>query len=355
VDKESGRVFSYEIREESQDVRLDVFLTSCSIGLSRSRIHSLIKGGNVLVNDTPSRPSHKLKAGDRVLLHVPPSPPQALVPEKVEFDVIHEDESLIVLNKPPGVVVHPAPGHATGTLVHGLLQHCRGLSQIGDAFRPGIVHRLDKDTSGIMVVAKSDHAYSSLVSQFKGGSVKKEYLAIIHGRVKGDDGTIDLPISRHPKNRKKMSVAPFKGRQALTLWHKIDEFEVGFSLLMVSIKTGRTHQIRVHLSHIGHPVTGDPVYGYGRKWWRRHPLYKQGLLPIIERQMLHSRCLGLIHPDHGHYVEFEAPLPDDMERVLRCFKRLNSQPQANKNLDIGRNAAILIIHEIFSCLLEAPV
>ena len=341
MDNESGRIFFYEITDESQHIRLDIFLSSRPNDLSRSRIHALIKDGDVKVNNYPSKPSYRLKAGDQVSLSIPPPTISVLEPEAINFNVIHEDASLIVLNKPAGVVVHPAPGHLKGTLVHGLLEHCTDLSGIGGSMRPGIVHRLDKDTSGLMVVAKDDLTHNSLAKQFKAGTIKKQYLALVHGRVKGDEGKIDLPISRHPKKRKKMSVMPLKGKRALTIWQKICEFQIGFSLLSISIKTGRTHQIRVHLSHIGHPITGDPVYGYGRNWWKRHPLHQKGMLSQVNRQMLHSKCLGFKHPHDERYVEFEAPIPDDMEKILQDLKQLDLKGQLNKNLDRSENDGIV--------------
>jgi len=311
------------VSEGAREERLDLFLHSCSAGLSRSRIQSLIRGGDVKVNSQPSKPSHKVKPGDEVLLVIPPAAAQVLEPEVVEFQVVYEDPSIIVLNKPPGLVVHPAPGHATGTLVQGLLYHCGDLSGIGGVLRPGIVHRLDKDTSGLMVVAKDDQAHLSLSDQFKSGAVEKKYIALVHGMVKGTKGRVDLPIGRHPKKRKEMSIAATGGRRALTLWRKIEDLESGFSLLSVVIKTGRTHQIRVHLSHIGHPVVGDPVYGYGRRWWKGHPLVTKGGPLPVKRQMLHAKKLGFMHPKQGRYLEFETTIPDDMQFALRALKGLN--------------------------------
>jgi 23S rRNA pseudouridine1911/1915/1917 synthase len=325
VGHEADRILFYEICEDSEDIRLDVFLASRSTDLSRSRIQTLIKSGEAKVNECRSRQSYKLKKGDRVSLLIPPASPYVLKPEPVEFGIIYEDDSLIVLNKPAGIVVHPAAGHATGTLVHGLLQHCHDLSGIGGVLRPGIVHRLDKDTSGIMVATKSDHSHAFLANQFKSGEVKKQYVALVHGVIRGNAGEIELPIGRHPKKRKQMSVRPSGGRRALTRWQKINEFNGEFSLLSVIIKTGRTHQIRVHLSHIGHPVAGDPVYGYGQRWWKRHPLYKKGVLPSIKRQMLHAKSLGFVHPDLEHYMEFEAPLPDDMANAVLILQTLNTK------------------------------
>jgi 23S rRNA pseudouridine1911/1915/1917 synthase len=341
VDNESDRTPSYEITPHNQDIRLDVFLASHSNDLSRSRIQALIKRGFVEVNNSPSKPSYKLKAGDYVLLTIPPPEIPVLEPEAIEFGILHEDHSLIVIDKPAGVVVHPAPGHRTGTLVHGLLEHCRDLSGIGGILRPGIVHRLDKDTSGLMVVAKNDQAHAFLSGQFKAGKVKKQYVALVHGIPKADEQEIDLPISRHPKKRKVMSVVPSSGKRALTRWKKIEDFQSGFSLLAVSIKTGRTHQIRVHLSHTGHPVVGDQVYGYGKRWWKKHPLHKMGILNSVDRQMLHAKRLGFVHPDEGRYCEYESPLPDDMDHTLLILNWLDLRSKTNKELDIDKLKTII--------------
>jgi len=296
-----------------------------------------------------------LKQGDKVSLSIPPPAAQKLEPEEVAFTIIYEDEALLVIDKPAGLVVHPAPGHATGTLVQGLLHHCGGLSEIGGTLRPGIVHRLDKDTSGLMVVAKNDGTHASLSRQFKSGMVRKEYVALVHGQVQEDEARIDLPIGRHPKKRKEMSVAFTGGRRALTIWRKMKVFESGFSLLSLTIKTGRTHQIRVHLAHRGHPVAGDPVYGYGKKWWKGHDLYKTGILSFPNRQMLHSRRLGFVHPDRNRCVEFEAPPPEDMENVLAALEWLELKGRVNKDLDIRKKRTIVDLSEKLSYLSEDSV
>jgi 23S rRNA pseudouridine1911/1915/1917 synthase len=228
-----------------------------------------------------------------------------------------------VLNKPAGLVVHPAPGHHSGTLVHGLLHHCRDLSGIGGVLRPGIVHRLDKDTSGLMIIAKNDRAHASLARQFKEGRVEKRYLALVHGLFDRDQGEIDLPIARHSKKRKEMTVAS-EGRRALTYWQVKENFHSEFTLLSLRLGTGRTHQIRVHLSHTGHPVVGDPVYGPGKAWWKKRPYSKIAHRLQVRRQMLHANNLGLLHPVKDQYVVFNAPLPQDMAGVLHTLKSLNS-------------------------------
>lgn len=318
-------LFFCEISDKDQDTRLDIFLSDSCRDLSRSRIQSLIKEGHVTVNGSPSKASHKLKSGDHVFLAVPPPSEMVLTPDDVDFQVIYEDDVLIVVSKPPGVVVHPGPGHAAKTLVHGLLKHCKDLSGIGGTLRPGIVHRLDKDTSGLMVAAKNDLSHAALSGQFKAGLVKKQYLTIVHGHMNGEKGEIALPIARHPVRRKEMAVAESGGRHALSLWQKLVEFKCGFSLLSVTIKTGRTHQIRVHLSYIGHPVAGDPVYGYRRDSRKMRPTGRGDLLPEFGRQMLHAGRLGFMHPVTQTYMEFESALPYDMTRALDRLRLLDLQ------------------------------
>jgi 23S rRNA pseudouridine1911/1915/1917 synthase len=316
---------SYVIVAEEEDVRLDMFLASHSSGLSRSRVQALIRKGDVLVNACSSKPSYRLKAGDKVVVIIPPPASVSLEPEDIAFPILYEDHAIVILNKPPGLVVHPAPGHGTGTLVHGLLRHCRDLSGIGGLLRPGIVHRLDKDTSGIMVVAKNDNSHAFLSEQFKMGVVQKRYLAVVHGCMKEAKGRIDLPIGRHSRQRKKMAVAGSGGRAALTEWQTLESFQNEFTLLSLSLKTGRTHQIRVHLSAIGHPVLGDMVYSYGRQWLKIHSRHGKSLLPVLKRQMLHASDLGFIHPVHRDYVRFHAPMPDDMALVLQKLKEAGEE------------------------------
>jgi 23S rRNA pseudouridine1911/1915/1917 synthase len=322
VEYQSDKVYSFFITGEERNQRIDAFLASRIEGLTRSRVQALIKESCVQVNSQPAKASYRLKSGDNVNLRIPPALPYRLEPEPVEFPVIYQDSSLIIVNKPPGLVIHPAPGHLRGTLVHGLLKHSGDLSGIGGVLRPGIVHRLDKDTSGLLVVAKNDRAHEQLSAQFKAGEVKKRYLAIVHGIIKGSRGEIDLPIGRHPKRRKEMAVVSSGGRTALTIWQKMEELGDKFSILSVTPKTGRTHQIRVHLSHVGHPIVGDPVYGYRRQWWKKHFPAKDGHIPEIARQMLHAETLGFIHPDSGDFCEFRAPMPKDMKDLIGALKSL---------------------------------
>ena len=322
MNNESARKNIYLISENEKEQRIDLFLALHDKGLTRSRIQSLIKDQWIKVNGFPVKASYKLKTNDRILIVVPQAAPCEIKPESVDFSIIYEDSWLIVLDKPPGIVVHPAPGHINGTLVHGLLHHCTNLSGIGGVLRPGIVHRLDKDTSGLLVVAKNDTAHANLSNQFKEGSVTKKYISLVHGVMPGQKGEIDLPISRHPVRRKEMAVSKAKGKRALTLWNKTDVIGGKFTRLEVSLKTGRTHQIRVHLSHLGYPIVGDPVYGFRKTWWNRQCPEALEITRSINRQMLHSALLGFIHPGTGNYCEFKSPIAPDMKNIIENLKRI---------------------------------
>jgi 23S rRNA pseudouridine1911/1915/1917 synthase len=320
VENESDRISTYPITDKHRDQRIDTFLASRRKELTRSRVQELIKKGFVKVNDHSPKTSYRLKTGDHVSLFIPAATPYQLEPEQVEFSLIHEDSSIIILNKPSGLVIHPAPGHPKGTLVHGLLQQGRDLSEMGGVLRPGIVHRLDKDTSGLMVVAKNDQVHLSLSRQFKSGTVRKRYLALVHGVPRGESGEINLPIARHPKRRKEMAVLLSRGKASLTLWQKKEELGNNFCLLSVTPKTGRTHQIRVHFSHLGHPIVGDPIYGYKKSWWKKNFPLATDIVPQIKRQMLHAERLGFIHPESKQYCEFHAPIPEDMIHIIDKIK-----------------------------------
>jgi 23S rRNA pseudouridine1911/1915/1917 synthase len=331
VQEDSDRCFSFVVSADEETQRIDSFLASRVEDLTRSRAQGLIRKGWAKVNDALSKAGYRLRTGDRVRVMIPAPSPSNLEPERVEFDLIHEDSSLIILNKPAGLVTHPAPGHPSGTLVHGLLQHCRDLSGVGGVLRPGIVHRLDKDTSGLMVVAKNDRAHTFLSAQFKSGQVKKRYLAIVHGIPPERGGMIDQPIARHSWRRKQMAVVTSGGRRALSLWEKVEEIGTLFCLLAVSPRTGRTHQIRVHLSHVGYPVLGDPVYGYRKGWWRKHMPEGQEAPLVLARQMLHAESLGFVHPESGVFCEFRAPMPPDMEKVLVNLRSMLGEKKLDKD------------------------
>jgi len=307
------------------DVRLDKYLSEENeTALSRARIQDLIRAGVVKVNGEKRKPSYLLKSGDRITIHFLPLSSPLLESEDVEFDILYEDDSIVVINKPPGLVVHPCAGYRGATLVHGLLQRFAHLPSPAIGLRPGIVHRLDKDTSGVMVVAKDDRAHHFLTDQFKKREVRKRYLALVHGRPQGDRGFIDLPIGRHPVKREEMSVSLVNGRRATTEWEVVSAFSVDISLLRVAIHTGRTHQIRVHLAYMGYPVLGDRTYGYGKRWWRQQDEMMRKVLGLAGRQMLHAEMMGFIHPESKRYVEFGAPLYPDMENLIEWLYTVKS-------------------------------
>jgi 23S rRNA pseudouridine1911/1915/1917 synthase len=295
----------YVVTQAQAGERLDAYLARAS-GLSRARVQRLIEGGHVRVDGHPQKPRHRVSPGERIQLHVPPATPLHLTPEPIPLDILREDGDLIVLNKPPGMVVHPGPGRSTGTLVHALLAHCGTLPGIGGVERPGIVHRLDRDTSGVLVVAKTESAHQSLSRQFKARVVKKRYLALVHGEVRQDSGRIEAAIGRREDDRKRMGVRGRGGREARTVFRVLRRLP-GMTVLALDLETGRTHQIRVHLAHIGHPVIGDQVYG-GRRERRRAAV--DG--PRADRQMLHAWRLAFHHPTTGAWVEFSAPIPEDI-------------------------------------------
>lgn len=308
-----------------EGVRLDVFLADEGIGFSRSRLQCLIKEGYIRVNDQEIKPSRPLHPGDRILIDPPPPPVASVEAEAVAFEVLYEDRAIIVVNKPAGLVVHPAPGNQHGTLVHGLLHHCDDLSGVGGVLRPGIVHRLDKQTSGVLVVAKNDRVHENLSRQFASGTVEKTYLALVHGVPAEIHGTVDSPIGRHPIKRKQMSVLPLsKGRRAVTLWEKKKVYGKDFAEIEVQLKTGRTHQIRVHMAHIGFPVVGDSVYGRGMSRWNGHALRITGTLPGLSRHLLHALQLVFNHPESGMRVTFTSRLPEDFSSVLEVLDSVYS-------------------------------
>ncbi|MEK6684697.1 MAG: RluA family pseudouridine synthase [Nitrospirota bacterium] len=290
--------------------RLDHYLIRQQVHPSRTFLQRLIKEGDIRVNGLVVKPHYKIRPGDRLVCRIPTPTPLDLVPEPIPLDVLYEDSALIVLNKPAGLVMHPAPGHYTGTLVHALLAHCKDLSGIGGRERPGLVHRLDKDTSGVVVVAKTDSAHRSLSLQFKNHSIRKQYQALVVGRLRKNSGTIDLAIGRDRWERKKISHRTARPREAKTVYRVIERFAAA-TRVEVLPQTGRTHQIRVHFASLQHPVLGDRVYG-GR------PAILESV--PADRQMLHAERLGFIHPEHRDYVEFSAPLPADMERALEILR-----------------------------------
>lgn len=302
--------------QESSDSRIDRYLSQQLPDLSRSRIQKLIEDGNVQVNGkicTSKKATVQL--GDRISLEIPDAQPLDLQPEDIPLDILYEDDSLIIINKPAGLVVHPSAGHEAGTLVNALLAHCP-LAEIGGVQRPGIVHRLDKDTTGAMVIAKTDQAHQNLQAQLKAKTARREYLGIVYGSPKTESGTIDQPVGRHGIDRKKMAVVPEQkgGRAAVTHW-RVQERLGNYTLMYFQLETGRTHQIRVHSAYIGHPIVGDPVYSSGRS-----------VGVNLTGQSLHAWRLSLQHPLTGESIEAIAPLPKPFITLLEVLRRRVAAP-----------------------------
>lgn len=305
-----GLELCFLVEEEDQELRVDQYLAECCEHLSRSYLQKLMKAGAVLVNEKPVKASYKLNEGDRITCYVPKAVEPEILAEPLPLDILFEDKDVILINKPKGMVVHPAPGHTSGTLVNGLLYHCRGeLSGINGVMRPGIVHRIDKDTTGVIVACKNDASHRALAVQLKEHSITRRYYAIAHGSFSADEGTVNAPIGRHPVDRKKMSINEKNGREAITHYRVLERLG-NYTWIECRLETGRTHQIRVHMASIKHPLLGDEVYGPGN-------------CPIkhLQGQTLHAGVLGFIHPSTGEYREFSAPLPDYFTKLLERFRR----------------------------------
>jgi 23S rRNA pseudouridine1911/1915/1917 synthase len=316
--------------------RLDRFLSERLPSLSRTRVQSLIKEGHARLGSAKIEDAtYRVKPGDRFVLELPPAAPSTLEPEEIPLNIVYEDDALIVIDKPAGLVVHPGAGNPRGTLVNALIAHCgESLSGIGGVARPGIVHRLDKDTSGLMVVAKTDQAHRALAEQFadhgRTGDLERGYLALVWGAPSRPLGIIDAPIGRHPTSRTKMAVLPERGRAAVTHWHVLETFGRGegregsiASLIECTLETGRTHQVRVHLAHIGHPLIGDPLYGPGFKSkLRKLPEPLRDKIAVLGRQALHAAHLAFVHPVTGTLLEFNSALPPDLAEIINEFNHL---------------------------------
>lgn len=304
--------YSLIVETEEEGLRLDQFLSRMLTAQSRSYLQKIIRQGNVLVNGRPKKASYDVKADDEIVVIMPEPVPLQVIPEPIQLDILYEDENLLVLDKTAGIVVHPAAGHFEHTLVNALVYHCgKNLSGIGGVLRPGIVHRLDRDTSGCMVIAKDDITHKDLSRQFQERTVYKEYLAIVGGWVKELRGTLQTIIGRHPVHRKRMAVRYDTGKEAVTTYEVLERF-ADAAFLALKLGTGRTHQVRVHMAHIGHPVLGDEEYGK-----------KKSRLPGVEirRQMLHAYKLGFMHPVKSEWMEFTAPIPEDMEGLLNYLRQ----------------------------------
>ena len=314
--------------QKNESGRLDVYLADRLSGRSRSGIQKLINGGHVLVNSRTHRPGHQVQPGDRVSVYIPAPEPADIAAEQIPLDILYEDNQIIVVNKAKGMTVHPAPGSKHGTLVNAILAHSSDLSGIGGVQRPGIVHRLDKDTSGLLVVAKTDAAHSSLQAQIRSRTADRRYLALVWGAAKFNEAVVDAPIGRHPTDRQKMSVIRdtdrYSARKAVTHLKVLDRYN-HFTLLEAKLDTGRTHQIRVHCSFIGHPVVGDPTYG-GKKrtlpasYGKIERRELTGLIDDLRGQALHALSLSFDHPTTNQRLSFEAPVPPDMNALINWLK-----------------------------------
>ena len=293
---------------EEPGERIDRFLSGKMQEFSRSYIQKLLKEGAVSVNGASVKPNYKTGAGDQICIRIPEPEVLDVLPEEIPLDILYEDEDILVINKPKGMVVHPSPGHSSHTLVNAVLYHCKGqLSGINGVIRPGIVHRIDMDTTGSLLVCKNDRAHQILADQLKQHSITRRYQAIVYGNFREEEGTVDAPIGRHPTDRKKLSTRSASGRPAVTHYRVLERFG-NYTYIECELETGRTHQIRVHMSSIGHPILGDRVYGPAKC-----PFSLQG-------QTLHAKILGIRHPSTGEYMEFDAPLPDYFIRLLSTLR-----------------------------------
>lgn len=308
-----NRMQELEVPLEARDSRLDIWLAAQYPKISRSRIQRLLNSGEISLDGKRFlKANYRLQGGECIQVNLPQPGCLEVKPEPITLDTLYEDNDIIVINKPRGMVVHPAPGSMQGTLVNALLYKCKNLSSINGALRPGIVHRLDKDTSGILVVAKNDLTHRGLAKQIKARTAKREYLALVHGVVAESRGRIEAPIGRHPVDRQRMTVTLKNSRPACTHYQLLEKF-AKYTFLKVRLETGRTHQIRVHMAYIGHPVVGDPKYGP-----RKCPFNLTG-------QLLHASCLGFTHPVRGEYLEFTAPLPAVFLTILAQLRRVQEQ------------------------------
>lgn len=295
------------VSDNENEIRIDVFLNNHIEELSRTYIQKLIKDGYASVNGKPIKNNFKLKPLDKVKLNIPETSEPDIIGEDIQLDIVYEDDDVILINKPKNMVVHPAPGHYSGTLVNALMNHCKNLSGINGVLRPGIVHRIDMDTTGIIIACKNDLAHKFISEQLKVHSIKRKYKAVVHGNLKEDEGVIDKPIGRHDIDRKKMSVNAKHSKQAITHYKVIERFKSA-TLIECELETGRTHQIRVHMASINHPLYGDSVYGYNKEKYQ------------LDGQVLHAETLGFIHPTTKEYMEFNVEIPEYFKELLRKLR-----------------------------------
>lgn len=300
------------VSPEDAGVRIDKYLAEQLPDITRSYLQKLLKDGSVQMNGKPVKASTKTAVGAVIALTIPEPEEPEILPENIPLDILYEDSDVILINKPKDMVVHPAAGHYTGTLVNALMYHCRGdLSGINGVLRPGIVHRIDKDTTGVLIVCKNDRAHNALAEQLKEHSITRKYRAIVCGNLKEDEGTVDAPLGRHPQDRKKMAIVRSGGKRAVTHYRVLERFG-NDTYIECQLETGRTHQIRVHMASLGHPLLGDEIYGRAKSPFK------------LEGQTLHAMVLGFIHPTTGEYMEFEAPLPEYFEKLLEKLRKSGS-------------------------------
>ncbi|TCO78969.1 ribosomal large subunit pseudouridine synthase D [Marinisporobacter balticus] len=296
------------VDDMDEEKRLDLYLSDALADMSRSFIQKLIEKGKIKINGKPIKiKKHKIKANDVIEIEIPEPERLKIEAENIPVEIIYEDDDLLVVNKPQGMVVHPAPGNYQGTLVNALMYHCKNLSSINGVIRPGIVHRIDKDTSGLLMVAKNDQAHKCLAEQLKEHSINRKYIALVYGNIKEEKGTIQAPIGRDPNNRLKMAVVERNSKDAITHFRVLKRFK-GYTLIEAKLETGRTHQIRVHMTYINHPLVGDPVYGPSKQKFR------------LKGQMLHAKTLGFRHPAKGTFMEFQADLPDYFTKLIKMLE-----------------------------------
>lgn len=303
-------IINIDVTEDGLE-RLDSYITEKLDDISRTQIKTLINEGLILVNDEIKKSSYKVNQGDSINIKIPKYEEPEILPEDIELEIIYEDEDLLVVNKPEDMVVHPATGNYSGTLVNALLFHIDKLSNINGDIRPGIVHRLDKDTSGLLIIAKNNKTHELLGEQFKDRDLERKYIALVHGVMPNDRGVINGPIGRHPIHRKRMAVVETNSKEAITHYKVIERFK-NYTLLELQLETGRTHQLRVHLEHIKYPIVGDPVYSRRKNEFKR------------DKQLLHARKLGFHHPSTGEYMEFESELPEYFKKIIKNLENKRS-------------------------------
>ena len=304
-------IYTFTPDDEQKNVRIDKFLSEQLPDQSRSYLQKLLKEGNVTVNEKPVKANYKVQLSDTVRLELPEPENPDILPEDIPLDILYEDEDVLIINKPKGMVVHPSVGHYTHTVVNAVMFHCKDhLSGINGVMRPGIVHRIDMDTTGAIVICKNDMAHQSLADQLKEHSITRKYRALVHGNLKEDEGMVEGPIGRHPTDRKKMAINHKNGKPAVTHYKVLERFG-SYTFIECQLETGRTHQIRVHMASIHHPLLGDCVYGPAKCPW------------TLQGQTLHAKILGIIHPRTGKYMEFDAPLPEYFENLLKKLRKMS--------------------------------